>query len=180
MLWNSLTELLQRLARTNICFCGDFNAVRGSEERRSRGVVVYSTNCDPFNGFINNNDLVDLLLHGRGFTWSKGDGNSMSRIDRFLLSKEWSARWPNCLHVAFMCGLSNHCPLVLSVDDNNLGSRLVRMLKCWLDIPGYQQFVHSKLQSYEVDGWGGFVLKEKLKRIKMALIDWHLTHTHNL
>ncbi|MCI24996.1 endonuclease/exonuclease/phosphatase family protein, partial [Trifolium medium] len=31
-----------------------------------------------------------------------------------------------------------------------------------------------------VDGWGGFVLKEKLKMIKMALKDWHTTHTQNL
>jgi hypothetical protein len=31
-----------------------------------------------------------------------------------------------------------------------------------------------------VEGSGGFVLKEKLKRVKAALKDWHLTHTHNL
>jgi len=31
-----------------------------------------------------------------------------------------------------------------------------------------------------VDGWGGFVLKEKLKHIKIVLKEWHLTHSHNL
>jgi len=31
-----------------------------------------------------------------------------------------------------------------------------------------------------VDGWGGFVLKEKLKLIKLALKEWHQSHTQNL
>jgi hypothetical protein len=56
----------------------------------------------------------------------------------------------------------------------------VRMLKCRYDVPGYHQFVRSKLQSFNLEGWGGFVLKEKLKWIKSALKDWHLTHSHDL
>lgn len=137
LLWNSLSVYLHRLVGNNICLCGDFNAVRNVEERRSRGVAVQSTDCEPFNAFIDNNILIDLPLHGRGFTWYKGDGNSMSRIDRFLLSEEWCAKWPNCLQVAALRGLSDHCPLVLSVDDHNWGPKPVRMLKCWADVPGY-------------------------------------------
>lgn len=140
---------LQRLVGKNICLCGDFNAVRNVEERRSRGASVQSFDCDPFNAFIENNFLMDLPLHGRGFTWYKGDGNSMSRIDRFLLSEEWCAKWPNCLQVASLRGLSD-------------------------------QFVRSKLQSYQVEGWGGFILKEKLKQIKSDLKEWHLSHSHNI
>jgi len=40
------------------------------------------------------------------------------------------------------------------------------MLKCRSDIPGYQQFVRSKWEFFNVDGWGGYVVKEKLKLIK--------------
>jgi len=69
-----------------IYLCGDFNAVRNLEERRSRGVAVRSLDYHPFNDLIDNDVLVDLPLHGRNFTWYKGDGNSMSRLDRFLLS----------------------------------------------------------------------------------------------
>jgi hypothetical protein len=36
----------------------------------------------------------------------------MSRLDRFLLSKEWGLHWPNCLQIALNRGLSNHCPIV--------------------------------------------------------------------
>jgi hypothetical protein len=45
------------------------------------------------------------------------------------------------------------------------------MLKCWRDIPGYQLFVQDKWISFRVDGWGGFVMNEKLKMIKAALKD---------
>ncbi|MCI35420.1 endonuclease/exonuclease/phosphatase family protein, partial [Trifolium medium] len=90
----------------------------------------------------------------------------MSRLDRFLLTEEWCLAWPNCAQVARMRGLSDQCPLVLSANEENWGPRPSRMLKCWKDIPGYTLFVREKWKSLQVDGWGGFVLKEKFKLIK--------------
>lgn len=52
--------------------------------------------------------------------------------------------------------------------------------KCWQDLPGYHQFVTDKWSSLTIDGWGGFVLKEKLRLIKSALKEWHLTHSTNI
>jgi hypothetical protein len=114
------------------------------------------------------------------FTWFKGDGTSMSRIDRFLLSEDWCLNFPNCFQVALLRGLSDHCPLQLSVDEENWGPRPTRMLKCWQDVPGYKQFVIEKWTSFQIEGWGGFVLQEKLKLIKSALKDWHSVHTQNI
>jgi hypothetical protein len=31
-----------------------------------------------------------------------------------------------------------------------------------------------------VEGWGGFVLKEKLKMMKTTLREWHATHSRNV
>ncbi|MCI40567.1 cysteine-rich receptor-like protein kinase, partial [Trifolium medium] len=77
-------------------------------------------------------------------------------------------------------GLSDHCPLVLSANEDNWGPRPARMLKCWSDIPGYNIFVRDKWNSLQVDGWRGFVLKEKFKMIKLALKEWHVAHSQNL
>jgi len=33
---------------------------------------------------------------------------------------------------------------------------------------------------FQVSGWGGYVLKEKFKLIKLALKEWHVSHTQNL
>jgi hypothetical protein len=54
------------------------------------------------------------------------------------------------------------------------------MLKCWKDIPGYHQFVREKWSALQIDGWGGFVLKEKFKSIKLTLKEWHEAHSQNL
>ncbi|GAU50260.1 hypothetical protein TSUD_409060 [Trifolium subterraneum] len=84
----------------------------------------------PFNQFIAVNGLVDLPLS-----------------DVVTLG----------LRMVQLRGLSDHCPLVLSVDDENWGPRPVRMLKCWHDTLGFRQFVIDKWRSLQVDGWGVFV-----------------------
>jgi hypothetical protein len=85
---DSLTAHLQLLGGKMVCVCGDFNAVRdGDEHRYVRGGYL-SSDSAPFNNFIDDNILVNLPLHNRKYTWFKGDGKSMSRLDRFLLSKE--------------------------------------------------------------------------------------------
>ncbi|GAU20182.1 hypothetical protein TSUD_352460 [Trifolium subterraneum] len=154
LLWASLSGKLQQLVGKQVCVCGDFNAVRCEEERQSVRQSMRSIDSGPFNQFIEENGLVDLPLSGRNYTWFKGDGRSMSQIDRFLLTEEWCLAWPNCTQSAQLQGLSDHCPLLLSVDEENWGPRPVRMLKCWHDIPGFRQFVIDKWQSLQVEGWG--------------------------
>jgi len=100
------------------------------EERRSARRGGDITDFASFNNFIEENMLIDLSLCGRRFTWFKDDIISMSRIDRFLLSEEWFLRWPNSLQIALIRGISDHCPLQLSMDEENWGRRPTRMLKC--------------------------------------------------
>lgn len=45
-----------------------------------------SVDINSFNIFIEENELIDLSLNGRSFTWFKGEGSSISIIDRYLLS----------------------------------------------------------------------------------------------
>ncbi|KAK2403399.1 DNA-(apurinic or apyrimidinic site) endonuclease [Trifolium repens] len=179
-LWDSISARLQALGGSRVCICGDFNAVKHVDERRSARVGHQSLDHVPFNRFIDDNNLVDLPLIGRKFTWFKGDGLSMSRLDRFLLSKEWCLDWPNYQQVARLRGLSDHCALVLSANEEDWEPRPSRMLKCWRDIPGYHLFVRDKWKSLQISGWGGYVLREKLKGIKAALKEWHTAHAQNL
>ncbi|GAU21022.1 hypothetical protein TSUD_132340 [Trifolium subterraneum] len=167
--------------RTYGCVLGDFNAIRSNDERKSnRSSAPSSVEFVDFNSFIDDNSLVDLPLCGRKFTWCKGDGLSMSRIDRFLLTEEWFLSLSNCLQAALPRTLSDHCPISLYIDSHNWGPRPIRLFKCWSEVPGYYDFVREKWKSFNVSGWSGFVLKEKLKQIKLALRDWHLNHTANI
>lgn len=77
----------------------------------------------------------------------------------------------------------DHCPVLMNIDEywwKELGSRLTRTLKCWTNLPDYKEFMNDQWLSFQVDGWGGFVLKENLKLIKDRLKLWHQNHTQNL
>jgi len=106
-LWMALTVRLQYLRGKKVCICGDFNAVRSLEERRSVRGGGAALDSNHFNLFIEDNGLVDLPLCGRRFTWFKGDGTSVSRIDRYLLCEEWCLCWPNSFQLALLQGLSD-------------------------------------------------------------------------
>ncbi|GAU10444.1 hypothetical protein TSUD_420650, partial [Trifolium subterraneum] len=165
------------------CVVGDFNAVRGSEERSGRSnnpIQNFVAEYSDFNSFIDNNFLIDLPLGGRKFTWYRGDGITMSRLDRFLLSKSWISRFPNSIQEALPRTLSDHCPVQLSIDELNWGPKPQRMLKCWVDIQGYHDFVKERWSSFQVHGWSGHILKTKLKFIKAELRNRHFNHTANL
>jgi len=54
------------------------------------------------------------------------------------------------------------------------------MLKYWENFMGYNNFVREKWDSFRVEDWGGYVLKEKFKLIKLALKEWHQQHSQNL
>jgi len=138
LLWDSLSGRLQLLGGKKVCVYGDFNVVQCEEEWRFVRQGFRSLDYSHFNLFIDDNGLVDLPLCGRKFTWYKGDGLSMGQIDRFLLSEDWCFAWPNYLQMAQLRGLSDHFPLLFSVDEENWGYHSLRMLKCWQDIPVYQ------------------------------------------
>jgi len=78
-------------------------------------------------------------------------------------------------------GLSDHCPLVLASNDENWGPRPLRMLKCWETLPGYNNFVRNRWQSFQLEGWGGYVLKEKLKLLNNVTPRFsnNVNNTHN-
>jgi exonuclease III len=179
VLWENISLKMNSYVGQNICVCSDFNVVRCVEECRSVGMVSRQPGIANFNNFIDGCLFIDLPLRGRSFTWYRRDGRSMSRMDRFLLSEEWYLTCPNCVQTASTRGVSDHCPLQLSIDMVNWGPKPLRMLRCWEKFPGYTIFVRNQWNSFQVAGWGGYVLKEKFKLLKLALKDWHQQHSQN-
>jgi len=53
------------------------------------------------------------MLTGRKFTWYKPNGLVKSRIDRFLVSKEWCDVWPHCKQFVLSKFVSDHCAIIL-------------------------------------------------------------------
>lgn len=92
-LWNNLLAMKRVYGDAAWCILGDFNAVRSRDERRGVNLIP-SPNQDLesyfFNLFLVEIELEDLNVLGRRFTWFQSNGRAMGRIDRVLISKEWS------------------------------------------------------------------------------------------
>ena len=95
ILWENLLLHIQNNNDVCICVCGDFNFVRSVDERKGRAMAFRHTDAEVFNKFFHDSLLIDFPICGRLFTWYRGDGVSMSRLDRFLLSNKWCDTWCN-------------------------------------------------------------------------------------
>lgn len=71
-----------------MCVIRDFNAIRCEEERDGIGNGNESREMENFDGFINQNNLLDISLRGRVFTWYRSDGTCKSKLDRALVNDE--------------------------------------------------------------------------------------------
>lgn len=109
------------------CMIGDFNSICSVEERGSRGSVDRVDDFSGFNQFIDDYSLINFPLCRRRYTLYRGDGASMSRLDHFLLSEDSTI---SCIQVALAQSVSYHCSMMLTLDENDWGPRLTRMLNC--------------------------------------------------
>lgn len=100
-------------------FVGDFNVVHEESERRGVGKATRMNESREFNEFIAKTKLVDLPRERRKFTWYKDNGKCGSRLDRFLLSGEWLAKWPNVAKYGLRRSMLDHTTILLKEDEIN-------------------------------------------------------------
>ncbi|XP_057447160.1 uncharacterized protein LOC130738983 [Lotus japonicus] len=128
---------------------------------------------EDFNSFIEEAELIDLPLLRRKFTWMRPGGQSMSRIDRVLISARWYDCWPGSKLEALNRDVSDHCPILLRSSIINWGPKPFRVLNFWFEDPGFKRFVEENWKGFQINGCGAFVLKEKLKLLKLKLQQWN-------
>ncbi|XP_058769380.1 uncharacterized protein LOC131643223 [Vicia villosa] len=93
ILWNRLLDLKGRFNDGEWIMGGDFNAIKVRRERKGRSTASNTGEMHDFATFIEDSLLVDIPCKGKKFTWYSGDGKSMSRIDRFLVSDKVVDDW---------------------------------------------------------------------------------------
>ncbi|GLT88308.1 hypothetical protein SLE2022_063410 [Rubroshorea leprosula] len=113
---------------------------------------------------------------GRKFTWYQPNGNCMSRLDRFLFSEEWLLNWTDLKQWGLARSLSDHCPILVKDEICNWGPKPFKFYNVWLQDPAFREMIENQWNSFNIRGWGGFVLKEKLKLLKNSMKDWSRNH----
>lgn len=172
-LWDRLVSVVMQNSLSCVCLGGDFNSIRRSGERVGRSSELCNRDIEAFDEFIRETGLLDMPLHGRSFTCYRPDGTCKSRLDRILVNHRWLSQWPNATQLGLQRTLSDHCPILLEIKVRDWGPKPFRFFNAWLLHTGFSDFVRGKWEDYSVEGLGGYVLKEKLKFLKMDLKNWN-------
>lgn len=131
------------------------------------------TSIKKFNDWIDELEVEDAPWVGKNFTWFRPNGSAKSKLDRFLISHEWMAKWPDTTQYTLERNFSDHCPILLRSKIIDWGPKPFRVMDYWLKDSSFTKTVHECWTSTQIGGWGGYVLKEKLKRLKRRLQIWN-------
>ncbi|KAH1215306.1 hypothetical protein GmHk_13G036474 [Glycine max] len=173
-LWEAVKHLKEAAAGGLWCILGDLNAIRDLEERfGSSQRSISDSSIIEFNNRIHELELLEVPWLGRKFTWIIPNGASRSRLDRCLVSPEWLNRWPASVQMTLARNFSDHCPILLRSKIVDWGPQPFIVLDCWLSDVSFKKVVHQCWNSQLQPGWGGFVLKEKFKNLKMRVKRWN-------
>jgi len=158
------------------CVLGDFNVVCRRDERRGVNEEISSGQLLEmylFNNFIGEMESENLNVLGRRFTWYHPNGRSMSHIDWVLISIEWNQQWGDKSLWVLPRDVSDHCPLVLKNGVWDWGPKPFRFNNFCIENPKFKEVVEEAWRNQELSGWMSFVLKEKLKGLKVKIKEWN-------
>ncbi|KAL8465985.1 hypothetical protein ACS0TY_035193 [Phlomoides rotata] len=116
VLWEKVSIMTQENPEAYWCVCGDFNSILHTSERKGLNRSSQSRDIALFNSFVRDSGLYDLPLLRRRFTWYKDNGTCCSRLDRFLVSKAWIAKWLNLKQVGLKRTISDRAPVSLEME----------------------------------------------------------------
>lgn len=148
--------------------CGDFNVTLLQEDRTN----VNSSNwreSTKFADLIMDLNLINLPLRGKNFTWS--NSRTMARLDRFLLSVNWSISYPNSRQEAVANTSSDHTPLIYTADTRFKKTKNFRFENFWLKSEKFKEFVRQTWQQMEGAATSAD-LNEKLGKLQSQIRDW--------
>ncbi|RVX19759.1 Transposon TX1 uncharacterized 149 kDa protein [Vitis vinifera] len=154
------------------CIRGDFNLIRFPNESRRGGRL--SSSMRRFSEVIDDLDLRDLPLQGGPFTWSGGLNNqAMSRLDRFLVSKDWEGHFKGAVQCTLPRPVSDHFPILLDGGGVRRGPVPFRFENMWLKEEGFKDLLKRWWQRLSFNGSFSFILAEKFKALKAILKSWN-------
>jgi exonuclease III len=93
---------------------GDFNLIRHAGGKSTPGGMSKWNTI--FNIIIENNNLMDINLCNRKYTWCNDHVfPTYAKLDRFLVSVSWMDKYPLSNVMAMPREMSDHTPLILDV-----------------------------------------------------------------
>ncbi|XP_059597084.1 uncharacterized protein LOC132254750 [Vitis vinifera] len=152
------------------CVGGDFNMIKFSNERRRGGRV--SSSMRRFSEVIDDLELRDLPLQGGPFTWSGGlNSQTMSRIDRFLVTEDSEGYFNEVVQSTLPRPVSDHFPILLDGGGVRRGPIPFRFENMWLKEEEKLKALKVILKSWNKDVFGKVGVNKRLALDKVDFWD---------
>ncbi|XP_058746654.1 uncharacterized protein LOC131619586 [Vicia villosa] len=142
-------------------------------ERLGAGEFYGKRGMEDFQEFIGRMGVVDIPCVGGKFTWFKANGKAMSRLDRFLVSRNLMDMWGVIDQRIGKRDISDHVPIQLFSGNLNWGPKPFKFNNSWFKHEKFKSFIQAEWPKLKVHGRGDFVWLEKLKRLKLILRKWN-------
>ena len=112
-----------------------------------------------FSEVIDELALRDLPLQGGPFTWNGGlNGQSMSRLDRFLVLKDWETHFSRVTQGTLPRPVSDHFPILLDGGRVRRGQIPFRFENMWMKEKRFKEMLKAWWQGFNFNGSYSFIL----------------------
>ncbi|GKF13113.1 RNA-directed DNA polymerase, eukaryota, partial [Tanacetum coccineum] len=177
LLWDYLSHVSNQWAG-EVVMMGDFNEVRYKSDRFGSNFNAHG--ADIFNNFIINAGLEEVPLGGSAYTWCHKSASKMSKLDRFLVSKNLLNTCPNISAITLDRFLLDHRPILLREASFDYGPTPFRFFHFWFDVDGFDKFVTDSWK--DAPGDDSNVMRNlcgKLKFLKVKIRAWYADYRNN-
>lgn len=103
------------------------------------------------------------------------DGLKFSKIDRFLVCRNFVSLQPNSTVTALHKFLSDHSPVILAATQTYFGPRPFRFFNSWLLEADFESFLLNTWSSFRGFGHSDQILAAKFRFLKNALKKWRIS-----
>nr|GEV18268.1 RNA-directed DNA polymerase, eukaryota [Tanacetum cinerariifolium] len=171
MLWDYLTYEIGKW-KGEVVIMGDFNEVQYKSDRFGSMFNVQGANV--FNSFITNAGLEEVPLGGSSFTWCHKSATKMSKLDRFLISKNLLNTCPNITAITLERYHSDHRPILLRESHFDYGPTPFRFFHHWIKMEGFSKVVEDAWREGPCDESNAMInIMIKLKYLKTKIREWN-------
>ncbi|XP_019229576.1 PREDICTED: uncharacterized protein LOC109210594 [Nicotiana attenuata] len=141
-LWSYIENVSKNLGGPWIVM-GDFNAVLHTNDR-VRGNPVSLAEIIDFQQCIDQCDLMEMPTSGSRYTWNDrhSDNRILSKIDWAFINTAWLNLIPTYRASYLEEGISDHCPLKLSIGTSNRRTKdTFKFCNVWASHPNFIDIV---------------------------------------
>ncbi|GKV30538.1 hypothetical protein SLEP1_g39340 [Rubroshorea leprosula] len=125
---------------------------------------------------------ITVKINGEFFTLKREDicDTEIERVgmprQRENGRKETQKRRPDLKQWGLTRSLSDNCPILVKDEACNWGPKPFKFYNVWLLDPAFREMIEKQWDSFNIQGWGGFVLEEKMKLLKNSMKVWTRNH----